>query len=68
MSFVVFARQLSVAYPSLAETLGPLARVAWPWYVLIGTSITFLVGMISSFTHPAPATPVVTAERASEAA
>ena len=68
MSFVVFARQLSVAYPSLAETLGPLARVAWPWYVLIGTSITFLVGMISSFTHPAPATPVVTVARTSEAA
>lgn len=68
MSFVVFARQLSAAYPSLTETLGPLARVAWPWYVLIGTTITFVVGMISSFTHPAPVTPVVAAPRASEAA
>ncbi|MDP1860956.1 MAG: sodium:solute symporter [Gemmatimonadaceae bacterium] len=59
MSFVVFAKQLSAAYPSLAESLGPFARVAWPWYVLIGTTITFLVGMISSFTHPAPPSPVV---------
>ncbi|MEO6445439.1 MAG: sodium:solute symporter [Gemmatimonadaceae bacterium] len=66
MAFVVFAKQLSAAYPSLAESLGPLARVAWPWYVLIGTSITFLVGMLSSFSHPAPpprsvATPVAKA-------
>jgi Na+/proline symporter len=57
MSFVVFARQLSAAYPSLADTLGPLARVAWPWYVLIGTTLTFLTGMLSSFTHPAPGAP-----------
>ncbi|MEO7963234.1 MAG: sodium:solute symporter [Gemmatimonadaceae bacterium] len=55
MGFVVFAKQLSAAYPSLAQSLGPFARVAWPWYVLIGTSITFLVGMLSSFSHPAPA-------------
>ena len=59
MSFVVFAKQLSAAYPSLAESLGPFARVAWPWYVLIGTTITFFVGMISSFTHPAPLSPLV---------
>ena len=59
MSFVVFAKQLSAAYPSLAESLGPFARVAWPWYVLIGTTITFFVGMISSFTHPAPLSPAV---------
>ncbi|MCC6317699.1 MAG: sodium:solute symporter [Gemmatimonadaceae bacterium] len=57
MSFVVFARQISTAYPSLAQTLGPFARIAWPWYVLIGTSITVIVGMLSSFTHPAPVSP-----------
>ena len=57
MSFVVFARQLSAAYPPIAETLGPLSRIAWPWYVLIGTTLTFLTGMISSFTHPAPDAP-----------
>ncbi|MFN8579798.1 MAG: sodium:solute symporter [Gemmatimonadaceae bacterium] len=58
MSFVVFAKQLSAAYPSLASTLGPLARVAWPWYVLIGTSITVVIGMLSSLTHP-PARPII---------
>lgn len=68
MAFVVFARQLSAAYPSLADALGPLARVAWPWYVLIGTTITFLVGMISSFTHPAPAAPASSPKVVQEAA
>ena len=68
MAFVVFARQLSAAYPSLADALGPLARVAWPWYVLIGTTITFLVGMISSFTHPAPAAPAAGPKVIQEAA
>lgn len=48
MAFVVFAKQLSEAYPVLSDTLGPFARIAWPWYVLIGTSITFAVGIVSS--------------------
>ena len=56
MTVVVFAPQLSAAYPSLASTLGPLAHIAWPWYVLIGTAITMTVGILSSFTHaPSPA-------------
>jgi hypothetical protein len=42
--------------------------VAWPWYVLIGTTITFLVGMISSFTHPAPVQPVADSTIVREAA
>jgi solute:Na+ symporter, SSS family len=54
MTFVVFAPQISAAYPSLARSLGPLARIAWPWYVLIGTTITMAVGILSSLTHPAP--------------
>lgn len=54
MAFVVFAKQIAGLYPSLASTLGPVGRIAWPWYVLIGTSITVLVGMLSSLTHPAP--------------
>lgn len=54
MTFVVFAKPLAAAYPSLAGALGPLARVAWPWYVLIGTVITITAGVISSYTHPAP--------------
>ena len=67
MTFVVFAKQLSAAYPSLAESLGPLARVAWPWYVLIGTSITFLTGMLSSLTHPIPEPPSTTTSPAERA-
>ncbi len=54
MAFVVFARQISEAYPPLARTLGPLADVAWPWYVLIGTTITVLVGVVSSLLIPRP--------------
>ena len=56
MSFVVFARQISTWVPSLAEPLGPFASIAWPWYVLIGTTITMVTGMLSSLTHAAPAT------------
>ncbi|MBX6332586.1 MAG: sodium/solute symporter [Gemmatimonadaceae bacterium] len=55
MAFIVFAKQIAQAVPALAELLGPLARVAWPWYVLIGTAITLAVGILSSYTHPAPA-------------
>ena len=47
MTFVVFARPLSAAIPALAGPLEPLTRIAWPWYVLIGTSITMLVGVAS---------------------
>jgi len=52
MAFVVFAKPLSAAYPSLAAALGPFANVAWPWYVLIGTTITVTAGTISSFFGP----------------
>jgi solute:Na+ symporter, SSS family len=55
MAFVVFAKQISAAVPGLAPSLAPLGRIAWPWYVLIGTSITLLVGIIASLTHPASA-------------
>jgi SSS family solute:Na+ symporter len=55
MSVVVFAGRLSNAFPSLAGTLSPFVGIAWPWYVLIGTTITLTVGILSSFTHAAPA-------------
>jgi solute:Na+ symporter, SSS family len=61
MAFIVFAKPIASAYPSLASTLGPFARIAWPWYVLIGTTITLVVGILSSLTHPQPATPPVRA-------
>lgn len=54
MAFIVFAKQIATVFPSLADALGPAARIAWPWYVLIGTAITLTVGVLSSFTHPAP--------------
>lgn len=45
MTLVVFANQLKGAFPALE----PLSRIAWPWYVLIGTTITYVTGMVSSF-------------------
>jgi len=54
MSVVVFAKQLTPVFPAFSDTLTSLSRIAWPWYVLIGTSITMVVGILSSFTHPAP--------------
>jgi SSS family transporter len=44
MTFIVFAKPLHLDIPA----------IAWPWYVLIGSTITVLVGMGSSFTHRAP--------------
>lgn len=51
MAFIVFARQLIPVLPSMTTTLTKLGKIAWPWYVLIGTSITMLVGIVSSYTH-----------------
>jgi solute:Na+ symporter, SSS family len=53
MSVIVFAKQISAAIPDWAETLAPLATIAYPWFVLIGTVITLLVGILSSLTHAA---------------
>jgi SSS family transporter len=56
MSLVVFANQLSAWAPALAPWLRPFRGIAWPWYVLIGTSITMLIGILSSLTQaPRPA-------------
>ncbi|MDQ6829578.1 MAG: sodium:solute symporter [Gemmatimonadota bacterium] len=54
MAFVVFAKQIALFAPALAGTLAPLGRLAWPWYVLIGTTITLTTGVLSSFTHASP--------------
>jgi Na+/proline symporter len=53
MTFVVFSKALSAAFPALAPTLAPFTRIAWPWYVLIGTSLTFATGFLASLTHSA---------------
>ena len=48
MSIIVFAKQLAAWWPALA----PIGTIAWPWYVLIGTTVTVSVGIITSlFPH-----------------
>jgi hypothetical protein len=32
--------------------LVPVARLAWPWYVPLGTALTLLIGILSSLTAP----------------
>jgi SSS family transporter len=59
MSVVVFAKQIAAAVPAFAHALHPFSTIAYPWFVLIGTTITLLVGILSSLTHDAP--PVVLA-------
>jgi solute:Na+ symporter, SSS family len=54
MSFVVFAKPMMLVFPSLTNALTPISHIAFPWYVLIGTSFTMGVAILSSFTHPAP--------------
>src|SRR5258708_1478559 len=57
MAFIVFAKQFIAAFPELTGLLTPVSTIAWPWYVLIGTTITMLVRRLSSYTHPAPPPP-----------
>jgi hypothetical protein len=40
--------------PAFAHALHPISTIAYPWFVLIGTTITLLVGILSSLTHDAP--------------
>jgi Na+/proline symporter len=54
MSFVVFAKQMMPLFPSATAFLTKLSHIAFPWYVLIGTTFTIGVGVLSSFTHAAP--------------
>jgi SSS family solute:Na+ symporter len=55
MSFVVFAKPLIPVFSAISGTLTALSHIAWPWYVLIGTSVTMLTGILSSLTHEPPA-------------
>ncbi|HEY0995531.1 MAG TPA: sodium:solute symporter [Gemmatimonadaceae bacterium] len=48
MTLVVFAKKLAAWIPGMFGGLAPLGQIAWPWYVLIGTSITFGVGVLMS--------------------
>jgi TRAP-type C4-dicarboxylate transport system permease small subunit len=49
MLVVVFARPLA---QSGLTWLEPVGRLAWPWYVPLGTALAFGVGVASSLTHP----------------
>ena len=48
MALVVFAKIIGTAIPPLAPLLHPFESIAWPWYVLIGTTVTVTVGTLSS--------------------
>ena len=52
MLVVVFARRLSDA--GWAASLAPLGRLAWPWYVPIGTAWCLSIGWLSSWLGSAP--------------
>jgi SSS family solute:Na+ symporter len=52
MSVVVFAKQLIPLFPGFTDTLTTLSKIAWPWYVLIGTTVTVGTGILVSLTHP----------------
>ena len=51
MAFVVFAKPLTPLFPILRDQLTTLSTIAWPWYVLIGTTVTVGAGILSSLTH-----------------
>jgi Na+/proline symporter len=52
MAVVVFAKQLIPVFPGMTDTLTSLSKIAWPWYVLIGTTVTVGTGILVSLTHP----------------
>ena len=52
----MFAGRIAAAIPALADPLAPVIGIAWPWFVLIGTTITFGTGILSSLTHAVPTT------------
>jgi protein-S-isoprenylcysteine O-methyltransferase Ste14 len=47
MLVVVFAKPLSAA--AGFQWLGPLGRLAWPWYVPLGTLLAVGTGMLLSY-------------------
>ncbi len=48
MALIVFSKQFIAFVPALQGALGQFTTVAWPWYVLIGTTVTVSVGTLSS--------------------
>ncbi len=73
MSLIVFGRWYAPLFTAMglegaAEWILWMATIAWPWHVVIGTSVTFLVGSLLSLTHPPPPHPAAAPERAAETA
>jgi SSS family transporter len=64
MVFVVFAKRLVAVFPFLA----PLVGIAFPWYVLIGVTITVGTGVLSSLIGSRPTTPDAMDQRQARAA
>jgi solute:Na+ symporter, SSS family len=50
MLIVIFAGRLATYSP--LNWLAPVGRLAWPWYVPLGTALTILVGIASSLLRP----------------
>ena len=57
MAIVVFAKMIGTAIPPLAHLVHPFESIAWPWYVLIGTTVTVLTGTLSSLMMQRPPIP-----------
>jgi SSS family solute:Na+ symporter len=63
MAIIVFSNLIITAVPALTPVLTPFRGIAWPWFVLIGTTLTVATGTLSSYfgppaqlraSHPAP--------------
>lgn len=72
MSVVVFANWYATLFAwiglgALADRLGGMGAIAWPWHVVLGTLVTFVVGGLLSLTHAAPAASGRGARRAARA-
>ena len=50
MLVVVFARPI-VTVRATSRGSSPSRRLAWPWYVPLGTTLAFLTGVASSLTR-----------------
>jgi solute:Na+ symporter, SSS family len=59
MAVIVFAKQIILHYPEMEPRLAAVKDIAFPWYVLIGTTITVSVGFLSSLIGPPALAPAV---------
>jgi solute:Na+ symporter, SSS family len=62
MSAIVFAGWYAdlfawIGLGAVADALRVVGSIAWPWHVVIGTTLTVTVGSLLSLTHPPPPDP-----------